>query len=85
MQELLEALVVDDGDLDLEFDYLLQPGDVIECCKSLVVHEASSGVARFSHYTVQDAARVARKKTHRNGRTSFRIPKKEGFNCSVGR
>ena len=54
MDELLEALVVEDGDQDLQRDDMLQPTDVIECCKSLVVHEISTGLVRFPHYTVQE-------------------------------
>ena len=54
MNELLEALVVEDGDQELQREYMLQPADVIDCCKSLVVYESSSGMVRFTHYTVQE-------------------------------
>lgn len=54
MNELLEALVVEDNDDDLMREYMLRPDDVIECCKSLVVYESSSGLIRFTHYTVQE-------------------------------
>lgn len=54
MDELLEALVVEDGDRDLQRDDMLTPADVVECCKSLVVHEISTGLVRFPHYTVQE-------------------------------
>ena len=53
MSELIEALVVENGDQDLERDSMLQPSDIIECCKSLVIHDESSGLVRFAHYTVQ--------------------------------
>jgi hypothetical protein len=53
MSELIEALVVETGDQDLDRDSMLQPADIIECCKSLVIHEESSGSVRFAHYTVQ--------------------------------
>jgi hypothetical protein len=54
MNELVEALVVTVGDQELERQYLLQPTDVIECCKSLVLPEKQSGLVRFAHYTVQE-------------------------------
>jgi hypothetical protein len=54
MDELLEALVVEEGDQDLEREYMLDAGSVVECCKSLVLYEESSGLVRFTHETVQD-------------------------------
>ena len=66
MDELLEALAIgptrmdcdendsDDGDQDLIHENMLQPFQVIECCKSLVLYEESSGLVRFTHYTVQE-------------------------------
>jgi len=53
MDELLEALVVEEGDQGLEQDYMLDAAAVIECCKSLVLYEESSGLVRFAHETVQ--------------------------------
>lgn len=54
MEALLEALVVEEGDRELQRDYMLKPTDVIDCCKSLVIHEISSGFVRFTHYTVEE-------------------------------
>lgn len=58
MEELLEALVVEELEADLTLEGVLQdklsPADVIECCKSLVIHEKSSGLVRFTHFTVQE-------------------------------
>src|SRR5271154_5084295 len=54
MEELIEALVVEECDRDLERDCMLQPSQVIECCKSLVVYEAETRTVRFTHYTVQE-------------------------------
>lgn len=58
MEQLLEALVVEELELNLSLDDALQdkltPFDVIECCKSLVLHEISSDLVRFSHFTVQE-------------------------------
>jgi hypothetical protein len=54
MEELLEALVVEDGDRDLERDGMLEPSAVIECCKSLVIYDETSGFVRFAHKTVHD-------------------------------
>ena len=54
MNALLEALVIEEGDRELQRDYMLEPTDVIECCKSLVVHDTSSDIVRFIHYTVQE-------------------------------
>ena len=65
MDELLEALAVgpgeddsdvddtDDDDQDRIHGNMLQPFQVIECCKSLVLYDESSGLVRFTHYTVQ--------------------------------
>src|SRR5271154_624078 len=58
MEELLEALVVEELEQDLTLDEGLQdklaPSDVIDCCKSLVIYEKSSGLVRFTHFTVQE-------------------------------
>jgi hypothetical protein len=54
MDELLEALVVEEGDQDLERECMLEPVAVVECCKSLVLYEETSGLVRFTHETVQD-------------------------------
>ncbi len=54
MDELLEVLVVEDGNQDLETESLIEPADVIQCCKSLVLYEESSGIVRFTHETVND-------------------------------
>lgn len=54
MDELLEALVVEEGDRDLERECLLEPSDIIKCCNGLVLYEESSGFVRFSHETVHD-------------------------------
>ena len=60
MGELLEALAVDGfmpgqhPELTLE-DVLrekLPAAEIIECCKSLVMHEESSGLVIFTHFTV---------------------------------
>lgn len=54
MHELRVALDVEEGRLDLGDEPQFTPGDIIEMCQSLVVHEESSGVVRFVHPTVQD-------------------------------
>jgi hypothetical protein len=53
MVELLEALVVEEGDRELHRDYILDPSDIVECCQSLVQYDGDTGVVRFSHETVQ--------------------------------
>jgi hypothetical protein len=54
MDELLEILVVEDSKEDLETESFIEPADVIQCCKSLVLYEESSGIVRFIHETVRD-------------------------------
>jgi len=54
MDELLEVLVVEDGDKCLEREGMLKPSEIVECCKSLVLYEECSGLVRFTHETVQD-------------------------------
>src|ERR1700738_3051885 len=53
MEELREALVLQLGDEDLNHEFMIPPAEIVECCKSLLVHEESSGLVRFTHYTVQ--------------------------------
>jgi len=53
MDELLVALDVQDGYLDIDEEPQFKLADIIEMCQSLVVHEESSGVVRFVHPTVQ--------------------------------
>jgi hypothetical protein len=56
MTELLQALILEDVEPDITLDELLldmlTAADIIECCKSLVVYEESSGLVRFAHFTV---------------------------------
>lgn len=54
MDELREALAVRDSDIQLHETYLLDPGSIVEVCESLIVHDDSSGIVRFTHYTVQE-------------------------------
>lgn len=55
MDELREALVAEDAEADITLEELLEDrlssSDIIECCKSLVIHEDSSGLVRFTHFT----------------------------------
>jgi hypothetical protein len=64
MDELLEALVVEEysqeanGDyLDEELDAILEdkltPTDIVETCKGFILHEESSGSVRFIHETAK--------------------------------
>ena len=39
MDELLEALVVEETGTDLDREFLLEPSDVIRCCNGLVIWE----------------------------------------------
>lgn len=55
MCELLEALIVKEGDTKLREERLkFKPGDVVEVCESLVVYEERSDIVRFTHYSVQE-------------------------------
>jgi len=54
MIELLEALVVEDGDRGLQREEMLTPSEVIACCKSLVIYDESNELVRFAHYSVQE-------------------------------
>ena len=56
MRQLREALTIDDED-HLEEEDLLPADRIIEICGSLVVHDKSSGIVRFTHYTVQEFLR----------------------------
>ena len=52
MIELREAVAVEDGYTDLEEDDLPDPSVIVECCCSLVTYEHTTGIVRFTHYTV---------------------------------
>lgn len=54
MEALREALVMEEEDHDLQRNYMLEPEEIVDCCKSLIIHETSSGFVRFTHFTVQD-------------------------------
>jgi hypothetical protein len=54
MKELLEALVIEDGDHDLDRDCLLTREAVVECCKSLISYDSSTDLVQFAHVTVQE-------------------------------
>jgi len=58
MIELLEALVVEDGDRSLQREEMLTPSEVIACCKSLVIYDDTNGLVRFAHYTVKEFIEV---------------------------
>jgi hypothetical protein len=53
MNELREVLVLEEGDTELERRFLLEPSDVVECCRSLVQYDMITGLVHLSHYTVQ--------------------------------
>lgn len=53
MSELQEVLSVRRGDRGIIEDFLLDPQDIIECCKRMVVYEEEGGVVRFAHHTVR--------------------------------
>ena len=42
-----------DCELDLRGNRMLQPDQVVECCRGLVVYEKSTGFVQFSHETVR--------------------------------
>ena len=52
MEELLELLIIEDGDDMMEFECILDPSEVIDSCKSLVVYDEASRLVRFAHFTV---------------------------------
>ena len=54
MNELLQAIAVDYGANDSEFDSMYTANDIIECCQSLVVYDEVSKSIRFTHFTVQE-------------------------------
>jgi hypothetical protein len=62
MDELLEALVVWQGDRDLEHDLMISSNQVIDCCKSFVTHDEASGLVRFTHFTVHQFIDEVRQK-----------------------
>ena len=54
MKELQEILSVEAGDTDLQEKYFLEPTSIVEVCQSLVSHDRTSGIVRFTHSTVRD-------------------------------
>jgi Ankyrin repeats (many copies)/Zinc finger, ZZ type len=57
MDQLREALAIDDDDDELEVEDLIPVATIIDVCESLVVHDKASGVVRFTHYSVQEFLR----------------------------
>jgi len=53
MQELLEALAVQDTDTQLDREFCADPHDIIDCCQSLVTHDERTDSVQFAHSTVQ--------------------------------
>ena len=55
MDELREVIWVEENDVGLNKDQIkkFQAEDIIKRCDSLVIHETSTGVVRFSHATVR--------------------------------
>jgi len=55
MDELLEALLVEQRLNGINAnDEKFLPADIVAMCHSLVIHEESSGMVRFIHFTVQE-------------------------------
>lgn len=54
IDELLEALAIEDEDKDLERERMYEPFEAMECCKVIVLYEKPNGLVRFSHWTVLD-------------------------------
>jgi hypothetical protein len=54
MEELREALLMQDGDENLEPDDLMSPEGIVELCRSFVTHEKESDIVRFSHEKVRE-------------------------------
>lgn len=54
MRELQEILSVEAGDTDLQEKYFLEPASIVEVCQSLVSHDRTSDIVRFTHSTVRD-------------------------------
>jgi hypothetical protein len=58
MEELREAIAVEEGDVGLDEDDLMSAEDIIEICGSLVSHDVESGVVAFSHAKVEEFLRT---------------------------
>jgi len=54
MDELREAIVIEPGDTELDPNYLLEPGFIVEISESLVSYDEDSGSVGFSHFTVYE-------------------------------
>jgi hypothetical protein len=54
MDELREALVVEDGDKEFNDEAISSPKYIVEKCAALVIYDDHTGVVRFSHETVQE-------------------------------
>lgn len=53
MKELREAIIVEEGDVELDEDDFIPEDEIIDICGSLVSYDAGSGVVSFSHEMVQ--------------------------------
>jgi ankyrin repeat domain-containing protein 50 len=53
IEELQEAIAVEDDDTEINEDYLLDPPFIVDVCESLVGYDKGRNVV-FTHYTVQE-------------------------------
>jgi hypothetical protein len=54
MDELREAIAVEEGDIGLDEEDLMSAEDIVEICGSLVSYDVESGVMTFSHAKVEE-------------------------------
>lgn len=54
MPELREAIAIRKTDIDLAEDDLMEPGDIVELCGSLISYDRASQVVSLSHETIHE-------------------------------
>lgn len=54
MKELCEALVIQEGNKQVDEESIQGPDSIIELCESLLVWDQSTDYVTFAHYTVQE-------------------------------
>jgi ankyrin repeat protein len=53
-RELQHAMMIEDGDAELDHDAILEVEDILAVCAGLITIDKNSGTVRFVHYTTQE-------------------------------
>lgn len=81
MDELLEALYIEERLSGIDGNQKFVSVDIIEMCHSLVVYDEPSGIVRFSHITVQEFLKSRKLPVINLAKTCLAYLEYNAFNC----